>query len=301
MSDVPLAAFPKCYLDLLMDGEMTLEEWFDVARDIGIDGVEFYWGITPDDESGELDRLREEADDRGLVIPMMCYSPDFTIPDADARRAEVTREKHAIEATARLGGSYCRVLSGQRRPEVSREQGLTWVADCIEELLPHAESHGVTLVLENHYKDDYWEFPEFAQGMDVFLDLLDRVPESDYFGVNYDPSNAVIADDDPIELLEAVADRVVTMHASDRYLEGGTIEDLRAMETDGSEGYADILQHGIIGEGMIDYDRVFEVLADADFDGWISIEDGYDASLGEKHLTQSAHFLREKMATYDVG
>lgn len=298
---VPLAAFPKCYLDLLMNGEMTLDEWLDIARDIDVDGVEFYWGITPNDDPEELDRLRDAAAERGLIAPMMCYSPDFTTPDLTDRLEEVQREKRAIEATARLGGSYCRVLSGQRRPDVSHEQGLSWVAACIDNLLPHAESHGVTLVLENHYKDDYWKFPEFAQEMEVFLDLLDRIPESDHFGVNYDPSNAIIAGNDPVKLLEAVADRVVTMHASDRYLEGGTVDDLREMEIEGSRGYADILQHGVVGEGMIDYDRVFEILADHNFDGWISIEDGYDVENGRKHLERSANFLRDKMSDYEVG
>lgn len=300
---MPLVAFPKCYLEDLMTGEMTVEEWLDVAQRLDLDGVEFYWGITPDpDESpDELDRIRSALDARGLEAPMMCYSPDFTKPEADQRRREVEQEKRAIQATARLGGSYCRVLSGQRRPEVDRDQGLDWVAECIADLLPFAADHGVTLVLENHYKDDYWDYPEFAQQMDAFLDLLDRIPDHPNFGVNYDPSNAVIADDDPIELLEAVSDRVVTMHASDRYLEGGTVADLREMEVDGSQGYADILEHGVTGEGMIDYDAVFSILADAGFDGWISIEDGYDASVGEQHLRQSAQFLREKMATYGVA
>jgi sugar phosphate isomerase/epimerase len=298
---MPLAAFPKCYLDDLMTGEMAVDEWFDVADRIGLDGVEFYWGITPDPESDELDRIRSELDARDLGAPMMCYSPDFTRPDPEDRRAEIDEEKRAIRATARLGGSYCRVLSGQRRPEVDRDTGLEWVAECIGELLPFAADRGVTLVLENHYKDDYWDFPEFAQDMEVFLDLLDRIPDHPNFGVNFDPSNAIIADDDPIELLDAVKDRVVTVHASDRYLEGGTIDDLRAMEGEGSQGYADILEHGVTGEGMIDYDAVFERLAEVDFDGWISIEDGYDASVGEEHLDRSARFLREKMATYDVA
>lgn len=298
---MPLAAFPKCYLDQLMDGEMSLREWFDIANAVGVDGVEFYWSITPANDAGELDRLRSAAADRGLSIPMMCYSPDFTHPDPEVRREEIEQEMRAIEATARLGGSYCRVLSGQRRPEVSREKGLTWVSDCIEELLPHAADHEVTLVLENHYKDDYWMHPEFAQQMDRFLDLLDRIDESPWFGVNYDPSNAIIADDDPIELLEAVAERVVTMHASDRYLEGGTIEDLREMEAKSGQGYADILQHGVVGEGMIDYDDVFSILADAGFDGWISIEDGYDSEKGKEHLDRSARFLREKMAEHGLS
>ncbi|WP_207592943.1 TIM barrel protein [Halomontanus rarus] len=298
---MPLAAFPKCYLDDLTADEMPIDDWLEIAADLGVDGVEFYWGFTPADDPDELDRLREEARRRGLEIPMMCYSPDFTRPTEEGRREEIREQRRAIEATARLGGEYCRVLSGQRRPDLPRDEGLSRVADCIRELLPAAEDEGVTLILENHYKDDYWDFPEFAQDMAVFLDLLDRIEEHPNFGVNFDPSNAIIAGDDPIELLDAVKHRVVTMHASDRYLEGGTIEDLREQEVDGSQGYADILQHGVTGEGMIDYDAVFERLAEVDFDGWISIEDGYDAEVGREHLAQSASFLREKMETYDVA
>jgi sugar phosphate isomerase/epimerase len=299
---VPLAAFPKCYLDDLMSGEMGLSEWFDVAERLDLDGVEFYWGITPDpDESPEeLGRVREQLDERGLSAPMMVYSPDFTHPDRQTRREEIEREKHAIRAIDRLGGSYCRVLSGQRRPAVDRDEGIEWAAECITELLPFAADHDVTLVLENHYKDDYWEYPEFAQEMTAFLDLLDRIPEHPNFGVNYDPSNAIIADDDPIKLLEAVGERVETMHASDRYVEGGDIEDLRNVEREGETGYADMLTHGVVGEGMIDYDELFGVLAEVGFEGWISIEDGYDASVGERHLSESADFLREKMVAHGV-
>ena len=99
-------------------------------------------------------------------------------------------------------------------------------------------------MIENHYKDNYWQHPEFAQQMDVFCRLVDQI-ESDNFGVNYDPSNALLAGEDPLELLERVKDRVVTMHASDRYLTEGTIEDLRREED--SVGYAERLSHGVIG------------------------------------------------------
>ena len=103
---------------------------------------------------------------------------------------------------------------------------------------------GVTLIMENHYKDNYWEYPEFAQKMDVFCDLVARI-HSPHFGVNYDPSNTYLAGEDPLELLDRVKHRVVTMHASDRYLIEGTIEDLRREEDE--RGYASRLRHGDIG------------------------------------------------------
>lgn len=299
---MPLAAFPKCFMDQLnVTGEMTVDDWIERSSQLDIDGLEFYWGFTPWPDREELNRLRESVETQGRSIPMMCYSPDFTKPEADARREEIEQQKDAIRATAQLGGSYCRVLSGQRRPDVSREEGLTWVRDAIHEVLPEAEEHGVTLILENHYKDGYWDYPEFAQRQDVFLDLLDAIGDHTHFGVNYDPSNALIAGDDPLELLDAVKDRVVTMHASDRYLEGGTLEDLRQMEKTGHQGYADILEHGVIGDGLNDYDQIFSTLKTAGFDGWISIEDGQDPEKGMEHLDASAQFLRNKMNVHGLS
>ena len=195
--------------------------------------------------------------------------------------------------TETLGGSYCRVLSGQRRPELSTEQGIALAADCITQCLPYASDRGITLILENHYKDDFWEYPEFAQSMDVFCDLVDAIDHPN-FGVNYDPSNAFLAGDDPLELLRRVSHRVVTMHASDRFLIEGTLEDLRA-EEGGSVGYAQRLRHGEIGKGLNDYDAIFRELKLKGFDSWISIEDGVD---GIDQLRRSVDFLRGKISQH---
>jgi sugar phosphate isomerase/epimerase len=300
---MPLAAFPKCFLDALcVERTMQVEEWINLAADtLDIDGLEFYWGFTPSTEPEKLLDLRKLAEGRGLRIPMMCYSPDFTRPEATERQAEVTAQKHAIETTAALGGTYCRVLSGQRRPDVSTAEGVRYAAECITACLDCAAQHGVTLILENHYKDGYWQYPELAQKQDVFLELLAAIPLSSHFGVNYDPSNAIIAGDDPIALLEAVKGRVVTMHASDRYLEAGaTLDDLRRLEAHPTQGYSAILKHGVIGQGLNDYDRIFSILKDAGFAGWVSIEDGQDANVGMEHLRLSADFLRAKMRLHGL-
>ena len=192
-----------------------------------------------------------------------------------------------------LGGSYCRVLSGQRRPVLTVDEGVKLAADSIYECLPYAAERSITLIIENHYKDDFWEYPEFAQKMDVFCKLVDSVRHPN-FGVNYDPSNTYLAGEDPIELLKRVSGRVVTMHASDRYLKEGTIEDLRK-EEGGATGYAKRLSHGEIGKGLNDYDAIFTELRTKGFNGWISIEDGVD---GMEQLERSVSFLRKKMKQY---
>ena len=289
----PLAAFPKAYMDqLCVTGEMTLRQWVELAATLDIPGLEFYSGIRELQDPTRWAAARRLVEDQGMTIPMLCCSPDFTHPDAAFRQRQIDLEKGWIDMAAALGAGYCRVLSGQRRPEVSRADGLAFAADSIAACLPHAAERGVTLILENHYKDNFWEFPEFAQRMDVFCDLVARI-DSPHFGVNYDPSNTYLAGEDPLELLERVKHRVVTMHASDRYLKEGTIEDLRKEED--SVGYARRLSHGEIGRGLNDYDAIFRTLAEVGFAGWISIEDGVD---GFDQLERSVAFLKRKIAEY---
>ena len=285
-----LATFPKAELDDLVKGSMSLSDYLDFASGLDVDGVELYPLIADLKDSGSWGDYRQTCRDMGLEIPMLCCSPDFTHPDPVFRAQEIEKEKKWIEMAHALGARFCRVLSGQRRPEISREQGVDLAADAIRACLPHAGEHGVTLILENHYKDGFWEHPEFAQPMDIFCDLVDAVGEHPGFGVNYDPSNTLLAGEDPLELLSRVKHRVVTMHASDRYLKHGTLEDLAREE--GVTGYAERLAHGEIGQGMNDYDAIFSALCGAGFDGWISIEDGVD---GPEQLERSVAFLRRKI------
>jgi sugar phosphate isomerase/epimerase len=292
-----IAAFPKCYLDeISLHRTMSVFDWIEMAKSLGAEGLEMYEGFFWQLDDAYIDSIGEAIEKAGFEMPMLCCSPDFTDPDPAARRQAVEKEAEMIRITRRLGGpkARCRVLSGQRRPGVSREQGIAWVVECIDECIASAKEHDVVLALENHYKDGYWQFPEFAQKMDVFLELVNAIPEREYFGVQYDPSNAIVAGDDPVDLLRRVADRVVSMHASDRYLvEGATLEDV--LLPDGMIGYPDKLKHGVTGQGMNDYDAIFSILRDAGYNGWVSIEDGMN---GMDEMRESIEFLKQMREKY---
>jgi sugar phosphate isomerase/epimerase len=280
--------------ELCVHKTMTVLQWIELAATLGVEGLEFYSGFLQDD-AAFLDKVKSALEQHRLEMPMLCCSPDFTQPDPALLQQEIEREKRMIEITAFFGGRFCRVLSGQRRPELSVEAGVAQVVSVISDLLPFAEKHGVILTMENHYKDNYWKYPEFAQKMDVFCAIVDRI-DSPSFGVNYDPSNTILAGEDPLALLERVKHRVVTMHASDRFLLHGAIEDLRKEEN--STGYASCLSHGVIGKGMNDYDKIFSVLQSVGFSSWISIEDGMN---GMDDLRESARFLKNKINQHFVN
>ena len=285
-----LAAFPKCYMDeLCVHRTMTIFDWIALARDelkpLGVIGLEIHPGFLISVEPDYLARVRAAVTDAGFVVPMLCVSPDFTQHEPAVRAAEIERQRRWIDMAVFFGAKTCRVLSGQRRPDVGREEGIDWVVECITTLLPYAEERGVVLAMENHFKDNYWQYPEFAQRMEVFCEIVERI-DSPWFGVNYDPSNTLLANEDPIVLLRRVAPRVVTMHASDRRPRPGV--------EIGPEGITDYSQliHGEIGTGLNDFDAIFSILRDAGFDGWVSIEDGVN---GIEEMERSARFLASKM------
>lgn len=287
-----IAAFPKCYIEQIA-GQRTMSvfDWIHLARNLDADGLEMYEGFFTSLDAAYIDAVGAAISQAGFTMPMLCCSPDFTHPDPSERQRAVEHEADMIRITRRLGGrrSVCRILSGQRRPEVSVEQGLEWVTSSIQALLPVAREFDVILGLENHYKDGFWNFPEFAQRQEVFMAVLAAIPDQTHFGVQYDPSNAIVAGDDPIDWLRAVAPRVVSMHASDRFLEqGARLDDLR--QSDGTLGYSPHLRHGVVGKGLNDYDRIFQILAAQKYSGWISIEDGMN---GMDEMAESLAFLRQ--------
>jgi sugar phosphate isomerase/epimerase len=272
---------------------MSFTAWIRSAARLGAEGVEHYEGFFPSLTPADVDPIARVLEETHQITSMICFSPDFTHPDAAERTRQVARQQAAIDLTVRLGARHCRTLSGQRYPGLTRAEGIARTLGGIRRSLEYAERRGVVLCMENHYKDGTWRYPEFAQPEDLFLEIIEQI-DSPFFGVQYDPSNAAVGGSDPIAFLEKVRHRVVTMHASDRYLApGATLDDLK--RADGAAGYAAVLQHGETGKGMNDYDAIFRLLADAGFSGWISVEDGMN---GLDELRRSVEFLKAKRRHY---
>ncbi len=294
MSQPRISVFPKCYFDELVRGERSYVGWIHDAATLGGEGVEHYDEFFPSYDEPDVAAVMDAMRETGQTSSMLCFSPDFTHPDHDERLRQVERQKKAIDLSVRIGAKYCRTLSGQKYPELSIAEGVARAAECITRSIDYAAKRDVILCLENHYKVGDWLYAEFAQQDEPFLALLDAVGESTHFGVQYDPSNAVVGGFDPIAFLHKIKHRVVTMHASDRYLvPGTTLEEIRLAE--GTVGYPDKLRHGETGKGANDYDAIFRILRSVNFTGWISVEDGMN---GLDELARSVQFLKEKRTQY---
>jgi sugar phosphate isomerase/epimerase len=132
----------------------------------------------------------------------------------------------------------------------------------------------VTLVYENHAKPFVWQYTDFSQPPDIFLAIAARTAAAG-LSINFDTGNAAAFADDPIALLEAVLDRVATVHASDSATRGA-------------------LQHVLLGTGVTPYARIFARLKAAGWDGWICMEEA--AGQGREGLARAAAFVRQAWA-----
>jgi sugar phosphate isomerase/epimerase len=285
-----ISVFPKCYVDDLIAGRRSYVRWIHDAATLGGEGLEHYDEFLASYDERDVAPVVEAMAETGQISSMLCFSPDFTHPDPGERKSAVARQKRAIDLAIRLGARYCRTLSGQKYPGLSRDEGVARAAACISDALEYAVKRDVVLCLENHYKVAEWRYPEFAQQEEPFLALLDALPNTPHLGVQYDPSNAVVGGFDPIGSLEKIKYRVVTVHASDRFLlPGTTLAELR--QHDGTIGYPDRMIHGETGKGTNDYDAIFRILRSVGFSGWISVEDGMN---GLDELQRSVEFLKQK-------
>ena len=113
-----ISAFPKCYLEPISNGQMSVFDWIEMAKQLDADGLEMYTGFFTSFEDGYIDCVGEAIRKASFSMPMLCCSPDFTVPDANKRKREIERQVHMIRITKRLGGER-RGMPRAERPALS--------------------------------------------------------------------------------------------------------------------------------------------------------------------------------------
>jgi len=234
--------------------KLPLKEYIEMAWRDGFDGVEVLVNHVESRSRSYLRSIRRLSLEYGMPVYALAIHNNFVKPDPAEREAQVRYVSEWLEAAYEMGASIVRINSGRwgtvksfdelmaRRgvePPIegyTEDDAVEWVVDCIYRCLDKAEELGVTLGLENH-----WGLTTRAETM---LKILRRV-NSRYFGAIMDTGNFLY---DTYRELEAIAPYTVMVHAK-TYFGGGVWYTLD-----------------------IDYDRVFKILRDAGFKGWISLE-----------------------------
>ena len=136
---------------------------------------------------------------------------------------------------------------------MTRDQGFDILCVSLEAVVRHAQKRGVTFAIELHNA--------LTARPGCLVKLLQRFGP-DELGVNFDTGNSFLAGNDPVEYLRRVADRVVHVHLKDipasQLPERGKVTGTRV-------GVA-------VGDGLVDVRGVLGVLAEAGYQGVLSVE-----------------------------
>jgi sugar phosphate isomerase/epimerase len=242
-----------------------------MGAEIGLDGIDLSILFVPDRSPTGLRALWEAIEAEGMRVVMVTSYPDFTHPDPAQRERELVMEQEVIAVAAALGAELVRVTAGQAHPGTGREQGIIWASEGLARLAEATRGLGVRLVYENHAKPGAWQYTDFSQPPDIFLEIARRTADVG-LGINFDTGNAAAFADDPIWLLNQVIARVVSVHASDTAVRGQ-------------------LRHVLLGTGVTPFAALFDRLAQAGWDGWICLE---EASFGGRAgVEAAARFVRK--------
>ncbi len=164
---------------------MTLEDFVDLAAQLGVDAIEPTAYYFKDTSPAYLARLRHRCIRLGLDVSGGAVGNNFCLADPDKLREEITKVKEWIERYALLGGKTIRIFSGSTPKGESPEKATARCIEAIQEACDHAGKHGIFLALENH--GGLTATPE------SMLPIVKAV-RHDWFGVNLDSGNFHTAD-----------------------------------------------------------------------------------------------------------
>jgi sugar phosphate isomerase/epimerase len=266
LSVLPVSFFPD-----IVGGRMSVGDWARMGAALGLDAVDLSILFVPDRSPQAVAGIRRQVEAAGMQVAMLCTYPDFTHPSAAQRVREVELAHETVRVAAGLGARLVRVTAGQAHPETGRAEGIAWAVDGLRKLHDATQQMGPTLVYENHSKPGVWQYTDFSTPPDVFLEVV-RGTADVGLGIHYDTANATAFAEDPLALLDAVLDRLISVHAADTATQG-------------------TLSPVLLGTGLTPFPALFARLHRAGWDNWLCIEEA--SKRGPEGVAAAVQFVRD--------
>ena len=175
----------------------SLKECFQIARDAGFDAVEPNFNLegefSAESSDDEIRAMKRMADDVGIEISGVCsflfWPYSMSHPDAERRAKGIELAGRMAEAAALLGTDNLLVVPGavyapwlEDPVPVPNDVCERLAREAVQELIPRAESVGVTINIENIFANGFLFSP---QEMAAFVDSF----ESETVKVHFDTGN----------------------------------------------------------------------------------------------------------------
>jgi sugar phosphate isomerase/epimerase len=234
-----LAAYSyRDYLTGKLQPKMTLDQFIELCADLGLDGTELTSYYFPENfDQAYLVSLKQKTFRLGLDISGTAIANDFCLPPGEARDKSLAHTRLWIDHAATMGAPVIRIFAGTVPQGDSDQAAIERCAAGINESLKYAAQKGVCLALENH--------GGITTRPEQMLEIIKRVDDSPWFGVNFDGGNFRSAD--PYADLAKIAPYAINVQIKADIFRGDKREDT-------------------------DFAKVIGILKDAGYRGYVVLE-----------------------------
>lgn len=245
------------------EGKKPIRQALEEAKAMGFDGLELAFGageLTPATTPAECRRIRHDAEKLGLVLTTLVsgnyWGCSLASADASQRNTALDFTRRYIEVANWLDIRTILVIPGAvdvpwdpSVPITSYQQVWDLATTSLQELVPHAEEHNVTLALENVWNRFLLGPMEFRMFIDQFA--------SPCVGSYFDVGNVVI-NGYPQHWIEILGPRIAAVHVKNFTRDdcGGRLH-----------GFGDDL-----ASGDVDFAAVKKALQEIGYEGPITAE-----------------------------
>jgi sugar phosphate isomerase/epimerase len=230
-----------------------------------------YCHVTSLDTDPE--EIKKMVSDAGLKISAVSSHSDLLNPEFGVLYA-----RRGIRYARALGANIVQITEDMYPPKWMTEQdAYNLMKVNLRSISETCEENGVYLGIEQH-----GPYTANIKRLKRILELVD----SPWIRVNFDCGNTFLSGEDPYAMLDAIADKVVHVHAKD--IPSKQAEAERGKVTGTAVGCA-------CGDGVIDWQRIVKRLKQAGYSGVLSVECG-----SEEQAERSLSYLKKMLANLDA-
>ncbi|KAB1438456.1 sugar phosphate isomerase/epimerase family protein [Candidatus Galacturonibacter soehngenii] len=288
----------------------TFEEMIDFASKHGFECVEVacwpkgkaerrYAGVSHIDVSNLDDEkvayIKKYCKDKNVEISSLAYYPNTMDPDLEKRAVYIEHLHKLIDASAKLGINMVTTFVG-RDPKKTVSENLELVKEIWPSIVDHAKEQKVRIAIENCpmlFTEDEWPGGQNIMTTPANWRKVFEILDSEYFGINYDPSHFVWQQIDYIKPIYEFRDKIFHVHYKDIKVYQDKLADVGIMGTP-----LQYMSPKLPGLGDVDWGKYVSALTDIKYTGntCIEVEDkafeGNDESV-QKSLLLSQRYLKQ--------
>lgn len=289
--------------------QSNFEEMIDIVAENGLECVEVacwpqgkavrrYAGVSHIDVA-ELDERKAQAilrycQEKQVEISSLAYYPNPLEEDLTKRQAVIAHLYTLIDAAKMLDVNMITTFIG-RMPAKTISENLAEMERVWQPIVAYAEAKQVKIAIENCpmlFTEDEWPGGQNLMTTPaIWREVFKRI-DSEYLGLNYDPSHFVWQQIDYIQPLYEFKDKIFHVHYKDIKLYPEKLKDVGVMATP-----LQYMSPKLPGLGDVDWGRYVSALTDIGFDGYscIEIEDkAFEKTYEDvkKSVALSTHYLR---------